>query len=151
MINENTTKFINRGLLMNCVHFEGYGRGEYHPRSKCGCRSFWVRILSFSPFGWGFWAFWLSDEVLGPFGFWMRILSLSSFDWGFWRLRLLSKDFEHFSFWGTLQTPWDLLAAFSQDGWLKFTLPPSQWGSRPPLRKWNLNPGSHETREPGYS
>ena len=36
-------------------------------------------------FGWGCWAFWLSDEVFGPFGFWMRMLSLSSFEWGFWR------------------------------------------------------------------
>ena len=148
MTNENTTKSINTGLLMNCTNIEGHGRREYHPRSKCGCWSFWVRFWAF---GWGSWAFWFLDEDFESFGCCVRILSLLVFEWGFWAFWLLGETFEHFSFWGTLQTPWDLLAAFSQDGWLKFTLPPSQWGSRPPLRKWNLNPGSHETREPGYS
>ena len=47
-------------------------------------------------------------------------------------------------------TPWDLLAAFSQDGWLKFARLPVR-GSHSPLRKWNLNPTSLETRQPGFS
>ena len=98
MTNENTTKFINRGLLMNCTHIEGHGRREYHPRSKCGCWSFWVsflsllmRILSLLVFGWGFWEFWLRigwefwafwflSEDFEPFGFWVRLLSISAFE-----------------------------------------------------------------------
>ena len=96
MTNENTTKSINTGLLMNCTHIEGHGRREYHPRSKCGCWSFWVsflslwmRILSLLVFGWGFWEFWLLRENFEPFGFWVRILSLFAFGRDFWAFQLL--------------------------------------------------------------
>ena len=76
-------------------------------------------------------------------GFWSLVYILSL-------VRLLSFWMRHCILRRPPPTPWDLLAAFSQDGWLKFARLPVR-GSHSPLRKWNLNPASLETREPGFS